>query len=225
MKKVLLLLAFVSCAASVSAQRAMGHSTSFFSSERADQPITFGIRAGVNFAGISEDPIENNFSGKIGYNVGVSVDFPLLESFYMQSGLYFTTKGAKYEKSYADYNLKVTANPFYLQLPILASYRLNFSESTQLQVNVGPYFAVGLGGKFKDEEWDTYDYDYEEFNLFGNKDSLLKRGDVGLLIGAGVTFGKVYVGFDYGFSLMNLSKEPNYSIKNSNFSINVGYNF
>ena len=61
--------------------------------------------------------------------------------------------------------------------------------------------------------------------MFG-ENSRFKRGDVGLLIGAGVTFGKVYVGFDYGVGFMNLVKNSsNYSIKNNNFSINVGYNF
>ena len=37
----------------------------------------------------------------------------------------------------------------YLEIPVLASYRYNFSDAAQLQINVGPYFAYGVGGKIK----------------------------------------------------------------------------
>ena len=35
----------------------------------------------------------------------------------------------------------------YLELPVYASYRLNFAEESQLQVNFGPYFAYGANGR------------------------------------------------------------------------------
>lgn len=50
MKKILLFMACAICTLAVSAQRAVSNSSTVFSTERADQPITIGIRGGVNFA-------------------------------------------------------------------------------------------------------------------------------------------------------------------------------
>lgn len=230
MKKLLFLIAFVSCAAGVYAQRAESHSSSFFSVQRAERPITIGLRAGVNFSGLSESVKNGSLDGeefpkgRTGFNVGVSVDFPILESFYVQSGLYFTTKGASYtESDYKDY-----VTPMYLELPVYASYRLNFSQKTQLQINVGPYFAMGVAGKYKWEETEdgeTYKNSEPIFGKHGDIDYPIKRGDVGLGVGAGVTFGKVYVGFIYSFGFVNVLRDDYYIMRNSNFSINLGYNF
>ena len=232
MKKLLLVLACVSCAMSASAQR-------FFSAEPANQPITFGVRAGLNISDFTQNPTISGelLKAKAGFNVGVNVDFPLLESLYLQSGLYFSLQGAKYKytETDVDYYEKyvVNYNPCYLQLPILASYRYNFKDNLQLQVNLGPYFAVALGGKanYKYEVNDDGEAEsYKEKNkMFGKTNGYpngYKRGDIGWIVGAGVTWQKLYFGFNYGFGFMNILKNsPNYSEKNSTFSINVGYNF
>ena len=48
---------------------------------------------------------------------------------------------------------------------------------------------------------------------------------MGLQVGTGITFNKIYVGAAYEFGLTNAIDEDDYSVKNSNFMINVGYNF
>ena len=45
----------------------------------------------------------------------------------------------------------------YLQIPVLASFRADLSKSVNLQVNAGPHFALGLGGKYKEEWNETYE--------------------------------------------------------------------
>ncbi|MDE7456452.1 MAG: PorT family protein [Prevotella sp.] len=217
MKKVFLTLACAVIALSVSAQRTGSSSSSFFSTTKSDQPITFSVRAGINFANMTLEAGKVSYSPDTytGFHAGVAVDFPLLESFYIQSGLYYTVKGAKVE----DFKEELTANPSYLEIPILASYRYNFSEAAQLQVNFGPYLAYGIGGKIK--------YEYErtsvEEDVFG--DDAAKRFDAGLQIGAGVTIAQhYYVGCGYQFGLTDIGRDG-IEVKNKNFFISLGYQF
>ncbi|MCE9260185.1 PorT family protein [Bacteroides fragilis] len=214
MKKILLVLVCAICTSTVSAQYASDASSSFFSVQKSDQPVTFGIRGGVNFAkqSVSYDGYSFSPKNNIGFNVGVSVDIPMLESLYLQSGLYYTVKGYKSEED--GYTEKAT--PSYLELPILASYRYNFSDFTQLQINFGPYLAYGVAGKYK---WDDGDEDEDFF------DDDTNRFDAGLAIGAGMTFGHIFVGVNYDLGLTNILKDSDGSLKNRCLSINVGYNF
>lgn len=218
-KNLLLLLVCAIGSLTVSAQRAVSRSSSVFSTERTEQPVTLGIRGGVNFAKqvVSSDD-GSSFSPKnnVGVNFGVSVDIPMMESLYLQSGLYYTVKGYKFEGD--GYTEK--ASPSYLELPILTSYRYNFSDFTQLQINFGPYLAYGIAGKYKlkrdggeEEDEDFFD---DETNKF----------DAGLAIGAGMTFGHIFVGINYDLGLTNILKDSDdTSVKNRCLSINVGYNF
>jgi hypothetical protein len=224
MKKVFLTFVCAFMALTASAQRASSSSSSFFSTESSAQPITFSIRAGLNIANMSMK--NGNYSvspdSRAGFNAGVAVDFPLMQSLYIQSGLYYTMKGCKAEID----GEKATFSPSYLEIPILASYRYNFSEAAQLQVNVGPYFAYGVGGKYKLE----YKNRSREIDFFGSENDEnsmgFKRFDMGLQLGTGVTIAKhYYVGVAYEFGFVSMSRDSDLKIKNSNFMINVGYQF
>ncbi|NPD90971.1 porin family protein [Xylanibacter muris] len=228
MKKILLIAVCAVCSLTASAQRASSSSSSFFSTEKADQGITFGIRAGLNMANMSasEDGVSASPESRTSFHVGVIADIPLMQSLYIQSGLFFQNKGYKF-----DDEEKETAKPMYLEIPILASYRYNFSDAIQLQINAGPYFAYGIGGKVKYE----YNGRSTEDDFFGSYDDEdcagYKRFDCGLQFGAGVTFSNhYYLGFAYQLGLTNIkdlpsSYEGDFSVKNRNWMISLGYNF
>lgn len=218
MKKVLLAVVCALMATTTFAQRASSSSTSFFSTEKSDQSVTVGIRGGLNFANqsFSINGISLSPSSRTSFNAGISVDIPLVESFYVQSGLYYTSKGCVIENG----SDKLTTSLNYLEIPVLASYRYNFSSSTQLQFNVGPYFAYGLSGKVKEEQYGHT----SESDVFGDDSS--NRFDAGLQIGAGITVSKVYLGCAYEFGFLNINAaNDNINVKNKNFMINLGYNF
>ena len=218
MKKFLLILACAISTLTVSAQYASDASSSFFSVQKSDQPVTFGIRGGVNFAkqAVSSDGYSYSPKNNVGFNIGVSVDIPMMESLYLQSGLYYTVKGYKLEED----GETEKATPAYLEIPILASYRYNFSDFTQLQINFGPYLAYGIGGKYK---WE-YEGESEDEKYFDSDDN--RKFDAGLAFGAGMTFGHIFVGINYDLGLTNILKDSEgTSLKNRCLSINVGYNF
>lgn len=237
MKKVFLLAACAVFSLAASAQRASSSSSSFFSTDKAEQPVRFTIRGGVNFAniGVSGGGESESLGSRTAFNAGVGVDIPIIESFYVQTGLFFTSKGYKRTEdvSVSGYSVPLTAKgtPAYLEIPILASYRYNFNDATQLEVNVGPYFAFGIGGKEKTEEVTAFDkstetavIETEEYDFFNDD---VKKFDMGLQVGLGVTFLKhVYLGVAYEFGFVNMFKDSDgESAKNRNFMINLGYKF
>ncbi|MCD8303131.1 MAG: PorT family protein [Prevotellaceae bacterium] len=219
MKKILVMAAFATFALAASAQRASSSHTSFRgASQDVDMSVHFGIRAGLNVSNIKskEGSYSENWGSSVGYHVGVIADVPLAKNyFYITPGLYFTQKGSK--ESEGKYEYKV--NPMYLEIPILFSGRYTFGKA-QLQVNFGPYFAVGVAGKEKETEYG----DTEKWDFFG--DDGAKRFDAGLSVGAGVTIVKhYYIGFQYEAGLANLYDDSDEKTRNKNFMISVGYNF
>lgn len=246
MKKILLLAALALGALAVSAQSVGGGRSSggnsFFSTEKADHGVTFGIRGGLNVAGLSTKAEKGEIvtcTGKngIGYNAGLNVDIPIVRSMYIQTGLYWTVKTAKMETSEGrnEYNTS-KFNPSFIEIPLLASYRYNLSNKIQLQVNLGPYFAYGVAGK--DDGDDNLFKDTKDTNYRYPK--YLKPFDAGIKVGTGITINRFFVGISYEKGFSNLaykeagssSRDGSFayefniqSIKTHNFSVNVGYDF
>ena len=223
MKKIFITMAVAVMALTASAQRASSSSSSFFSTEKANLPVTFGIRGGLNVASMSMKD-DGNLKSRAGFNAGVAVDFPIIESLYIQSGLYYTVKGFKqeYDTYYGDYEQNV--NIGYLEIPVHASYRYNFSDAAQWQFNFGPYFAYGLRGKAKEKITDGGHTEERETDVYDNDD--VKHFDMGLQFGTGITLAKhYYIGIAYEFGLLSQVKNSDGYFKNRNFMVNVGYQF
>ena len=165
MKKLMLLAVAAITALSLSAQ-SFGD---YFSTDKSTEKVTFGFRFGLNINGMRNN-IHNNDISKIfndqpyvldvnkkaGLNFGVSVDIPVFKSLWINTGLYYSSSGAKFsfkqdnskvvEGTYLnDYSANITMHN--IRIPVQASYRYNINKNYQLQVNLGPYFAYGIGGK------------------------------------------------------------------------------
>lgn len=245
MKKLILLAAVAMCATAATAQIASGRSTSFFSTERSEEGIKFGIRAGINlnkFTGDAESDAQT------GFRLGVAADIPIIESLHFEPSLNFVTRPSKrtgvdvdydsYSGEY-DYCAWTRKYPFsYLEIPLLISYRYNFSEDWGWRVNLGPYIAYGLGGKYKysdtDGETESQKLFGEEKNSYGDKWTNFKRLDVGLMFGTGVTYRNflLEVGYQIGFTNINKDRfwkgyyeDKRASVKNDGVYVQLGYNF
>lgn len=226
MKKIFSTLMCAVFALTASAQ----NSPVFSSTGKPDLPVTIGIRGGLNFANFSTSisGISIDMDSRTAFHAGMIVDIPLVKSLYVQPGLFISSKGSS-NKALASQiyggKAEVVYRPIYLELPILASGRIDFSDNLQLQVNFGPYFAYGIGGtstlKANGIETEGNFFDDDDVNAF----------DMGLQVGGGLTFCKhIYLGVAYEFGLINIvdDKSKNYygvSAKNSNFMISLGYNF
>lgn len=213
--------------------------STFFSTTKSTERISFGVEVGINVSNMGGDYYydDGGVSSLAGLNLGIAVDIPLLESLYIKTGLYHTERGCKWEYVDSEEKILEKYRPVYLQLPVLASYRHNFTDNIQLQVNVGPYFALGVGGK------DKYEYSKlrssgtytgtEEWVVFG-EDQIIKKFDAGLHIGAGLTLYRHFsVGIGYEFSFTNIYDYDgwkqddliHYTVYNRSLIFKVGYMF
>ena len=91
----------------------------------------------------------------------------------------------------------------------------------KVHLNAGPYVAVGLAGKQKDD-----DIKVDAFSDEGG----LSRFDGGLSFGAGIGFDKFYFGLGYDLGLANILNDEIWDTdevkdRNRSFHITVGFNF
>ncbi|OAV69892.1 hypothetical protein Barb6XT_00230 [Bacteroidales bacterium Barb6XT] len=219
----------------------------------ADAQVSFSAKVAGGLPGyigdVDETVSDKNHDSKFkaGFKIGAGVDYALFDNFSLQSGLFFSQKGAKYEgeESEGDGAPVVTTtgtyNPLYLEIPVLAAYKFRVTDHVKLSVSAGPYLAYGLGGKAKIEE--AYDIikGTVDANLFSKTEikgekisnTPFNRFDAGLAFGAGAEIGKILVSLNYDLGLSNIYTNKNnneddnkkYSLKNSGFWLGVGYKF
>ncbi len=180
-----------------------------------EKPATFGVKAGMNLSTITGDETDD-VKAKIGFNVGVTLDYTLTSDLYLLTGLELSTKGCKEDVGLSK---DATSNLMYLQLPIHLGYKLAVTDATKMVFHAGPYLAYGIGGKTKISESGVE----VSVNSFGS--NRLKRFDFGVGLGVGAEFGKIGVGLGYDFGLVNIVDVDNVSNKNANAYLTVGYKF
>lgn len=185
-------------------------------------PVTFGVKGGLNISNldISGGGFTMDTDPKIGFNVGLTVDYALPANFYILSGLELTTKGADFD----EHGVKFDPNLMYLQMPINAGYKLQVMDNLKILFFAGPYFAYGIGGKTKVSGYDEWgDYYSGKYDSFGSE-GWAKRFDMGINGGAGIEYNKFVatIGCDYGVIDINDGSGDAYT---QNVSFTVGYKF
>lgn len=188
------------------------------------QYSSFSVKGGLNMSNFYGDKISDK-SMKTGFNIGVGAEFEFSPNMAIQSGLFFTSKGAKYTTDIA--NTEVNLNANFLQLPIHFAYKMDVMPGTKVLIHAGPYVAYGVGGKvtgtFAGNEIFNFDTFDEDSNIKG-----LKSFDAGLGLGIGAEFGKILIDLGWDMGLVNLSKADGNlgeNIKTQNAYISLGYKF
>lgn len=190
----------------------------------ASAQVNLGVKGGVNMSNFYGDELSDK-NTKIGFHIGLSADYDFMYNSAIQTGLFFTTKGAKYKGSLGSVSGEISVNPMYLQLPVHYAYKLDVSPGTRIVFHAGPYAAYGVGGKTKfkvSSEGGSAERDGE--NVFGSN-KLLKPFDAGLGLGVGAEFGPMVLDLGWDMGLVNISNTSNGNIKNQNAYLSVGYKF
>ena len=207
MKKILVAILGVLFAAPSFAQYSSG---GFSLSESS---VYYGLRLGMNVATLTGDA--GDLGSKLGLNFGGTVGLRLSDStpIFLESGLYYTGSGAKKDKSSVSLN--------YLELPILIKYGIQASDEIAVLPFIGPTFRYGIfGGKTKISGAGKYD-------SFG--DGKYKRADMGIKLGCGAEYNKLYLEAGYQFGIVNIAdwqiENDDASVHNGAFFINLGVNF
>ena len=150
---------------------------------------------------------------KVGFHVGVGADFGFTPNVYLQTGLLYSAKGAKFNEV-EGMNLTLDAN--YLELPVHIAYKLDVTPGTKIVFHAGPYAAYGIGGKMKVGSLKTNTFD---------KDTGFKPFDFGAGLGVGAEFGMILVDLGWEMGLINISRASSGSVKTQNAYLSLGFKF
>jgi len=179
------------------------------------QTASLSIKAGLNMSNYYGDDLTDR-NMKPGFHAGLGADLELTPNMFVQTGLFFSTKGAKFsdtgEGDWIDAN--ITAN--YLQIPVHFAYKIDVTPGTKVVLHAGPYLAYGVSGKMK--------LGSLEVNTF-DKDLGFKPFDAGLGLGVGAEFGVILVDLGWDMGLINISRINNADLKTQNAYLSVGYKF
>ena len=97
--------------------------------------ISWNAKVGMNMSNFTGDM---DTDMRIGFNVGVGMEYQFSDMWSIQPSLMFTQKGAKQDE--------VKMNPMYLEIPVLAAARFAIADNQNIVVKAGPYFAYGIAG-------------------------------------------------------------------------------
>ena len=179
--------------------------------------LYFGGRIGFTVASVTGDiPLTDKLGSKAGMTLGAVVGLRLSEStpVFLESGLYYTERGAKKNKVTLGYNN--------LEIPLLVKYGFQLSEEIAILPFFGPTFAYAIGGKLKNDSGD-------KISSFDNDDSILwpglNRANMGLRLGCGGEYNNIYLEIAYQLGVTNISKDDKYSSHSSGLMVNFGVNF
>ena len=190
MKKFLVLMALVCAVLNVSAQE--------------DSKWSVKIGAGLSsWTGSDAENVDNAFS----YKVGVGYDLNISESFAIEPALMLSNKSVKIG------GIDGTINRYFIEVPVLAAYKIALNDNMKLIINAGPYAGYGVFGS--DIEWDGG----ETTNVFDDCD----RFEAGLQAGVKVAFGIFEVGAEYTRAFTKCSSD--YKQYTQGFGLTFGYKF
>lgn len=178
-------------------------------------PVQFGVKGGVNLSNITDG--DNGGDAKVGFNVGITLDYAIASDLYLLTGLEYSMKGMK------DSGIKL--NLSYLQLPVHVGYKMSMTENTKIVLHAGPYLGYAVDGKWKVGSV-SVDAFSDEFNDATEGAVKLGRFDFGLGLGVGLEVDKISIGLGYDFGLTNIYDGSfDGKLRNMNAYLSVGYKF
>lgn len=179
------------------------------------QETKFGAKVALNIASLTGD-VENP-SSLVGFQIGGFAEFKISEKFAIQPELMYSAQGGKESYNEEGVGVELISKLGYINIPIMAKYYVAKSFSLEAGPQIG--FLTSAKGELK-AEGESIEVDI--------KDSV-ESIDFGLNLGAGYDFTeKLSAGLRYNFGLSNIAKTEagdNYEVKNSVFSISLGYKF
>lgn len=187
----------------------------------AQKTTAFGVMAGGTFSKFGGADVQDAKT-HVGFAAGGFVTLGLSPSFALQPELLFVQKGAKDE---SDPNLTATIKLSYLEMPLLAKFRLP-AKGNGGQISPHAYgggaIAFRLGCRIKVASGSTsLSSDCED-----DPDTEVKKTDFSLIFGLGVDIGRAMIDarYDLGLSTLDGSSEHN-DVKNRTFYLLAGWTF
>lgn len=189
----------------------------------AKAQVSFAPEVGLNLFNQTQKlgSAELSPDSKVGFKAGGVVNIPVVAGFYVQPGVFYSTKGFKYSSDLLGIKTESSTNLGYIEVPVNALYRFDLGNAGGIFVSAGPYAAFAVNGKTKTT---VASIETKTDVEFGSDAGETKRFDYGLNAGLGYeTPWGVYVRAQYGLGLANLSNVDNGTVKNKGFQFSLGF--
>lgn len=161
--------------------------------DAAAQEMKSGIKGGLNVSNLYIDEV-NDENARYGLHVGLFTQYPLGDVFAIQPELVYSTKGSRAEYDVLGQEGDVKFNLNYVELPLLAVFKLGESA----EIHAGAYLGYLLAANVS-TEGDLGD-DYQELDR-----DHFKSFDYGLAGGFALNFNPVTLGLRYNYGLKKLA--------------------
>lgn len=171
--------------------------TLFIGTTAFSQEIDLGVKAGANFANVSD---VDDLSSKTGFQAGVFAGIKFSDKIGIQADLLYSQQGAEFDAGEFDLS--------YVNVPVVLKYYI----VQGLNLQAGPQFGFIVDDKIS-------------LDVFGDIADA-EKADVSGIVGAGYDFPfGVRVDARYNFGFTDVSEDVEGTNKNSVFSVALGYSF
>src|SRR5690554_691647 len=172
----------------------------FIGTTAFSQSLDLGIKAGANFANITD---ASNLSNKTGFQAGIFAGIKFTEKVGIQADMLYSQQGAEFDGGEFDLN--------YVNVPVVLKYYL----VQGLNIQAGPQFGFILDDDI-----------YVDVLGTNSIEANAEKSDVSGIVGAGYDFPfGVRLDARYNFGLSDVSKTDGFEGKNTVFSLALGYSF
>lgn len=193
------------------------------------QESSFIVKGGVNINSVTTDTKLFEPKSDIGFHIGASYEMPIASIVSIEPGVYFDTRGFKYEAEILGTKATFKNQFMGVNIPVLAKVKVEVGNAAVF-FNAGPYAYIPFSGKNtvkSDGNIDLNEFVAGEIK-FGNEIGNYKRFNFGLNFGAGVEVSNFVLGFGYDLGLNDAIKhevKDKVAAKYNALKISVGYKF
>jgi hypothetical protein len=146
--------------------------------------ISWGLKAGLGLGNVSGDSAKADpgWSKKmrLGFGGGAMVEYKFTPMIAARLELLYLMKGVKYDSGSVKWSVKAD----YLEFPLTLQVTPQMKGKVQPSFFAGPYLGMLLSAKQKSEGYEDADLNVET----DVKDSLMKKTDFGITVGAGLNY-------------------------------------
>jgi hypothetical protein len=210
----------------------------FAATAQNNSKFSFGLRGGFDYQNINgkdQNGDKLKFDMVPRFNVGLVMEIPLANQFFIQPALLYSTKGGKSD-SYLSLPKSTEFNIGYLELPLNLVYKPTLGNGNLL-LGFGPYIAYGING---DVEYTANGVSTKDDIEFTNEYTSDNMGDARYIkpfdYGGNILFGYQFAGglsaqlnAQLGLAQMmpenTLNTTSKVEFKNTGFGISLGYMF
>lgn len=187
-------------------------------------PVTFGVKGGMNVSSLSNGADLSDSKSKIGFNAGVFANIPLASSFSVQPEVLYNDLGSKVTREYSvlgnNYKSEYSRNLGYVAVPVMFQY----NATPEFFLEAGPEFGFLVSAKDKLKSSTNNSNNTQVATL--NKDDF-QTFNFGIGIGAGYYFiPNLGITARYTAGLTDIYKNNSGdAVRNNVFQVGLAYKF